>query len=106
MMIGANLAGAYREDIQTCEKIANRIGVAFQIRDDILDVTSDNETMGKSVHSDERNQKTTFVSLYGMDSALETVEKLSQDAMRLLDSLTGENAFLKELFEALISRNN
>ncbi len=106
MMIGATLAGASREDIQTCEKIANRIGVAFQIRDDILDVTSDNETMGKSVHSDERNQKTTFVSLYDMDSALETVEKLSQDAMRLLDSLTGENAFLKELFEALISRNN
>ena len=106
MMIGATLAGASREDIATCEKIANRIGVAFQIRDDILDVTSDNETMGKSVHSDERNQKTTFVSLYGMDSALQTVEKLSEDAMKLLDSLTGENAFLKELFEALISRNN
>jgi geranylgeranyl diphosphate synthase type II len=106
MMIGATLAGASREDVETCEKIANRIGVAFQIRDDILDVTSDSETMGKSVHSDERNQKTTFVTLYGLDNALQTVEKLSDDAMRLLNSLTGENAFLKELFEALISRNN
>ena len=106
MMIGATLAGASREDVQTCEKIANRIGVAFQIRDDILDVTSDTKTMGKSVHSDERNQKTTFVSLYGLESAKETVGRLSEDAMKLLDSLTGENAFLKSLFEALISRNN
>ena len=106
MLIGATLAGASREDLKTCEEIADRIGVAFQIRDDILDVTSDSKTMGKSVHSDERNQKTTFVSLYGMDNALQTVERLSEDALRLLDSLTGENAFLKELFTALVSRSN
>ena len=106
MMIGATLAGASREDIRTCEEIADRIGVAFQIRDDILDVISDNETMGKSVHSDERNKKTTFVTLYGMESAEQTVERLSGDALRLLDSLTGENAFLRDLFKALISRTN
>ena len=106
MLIGATLAGASREDLKTCEEIAERIGVAFQIRDDILDVTSDSKTMGKSVHSDERNQKTTFVTLYGMDNALQTVERLSDDALRLLDSLTGENAFLKELFTALVSRSN
>lgn len=106
MMIGAILAGASEEDIENCEKIADKIGVAFQIQDDILDVTSTTEELGKPVHSDERNEKTTFVSLYGLDKAREEVRRLSMEAVELLHGLSGENKFLEELLISLIERKN
>lgn len=106
MMIGAILAGASEEDIANCEKIANKVGVAFQIQDDILDITSTTEELGKPVHSDERNEKTTYVTLYGMEKAREDVRKLSLEAEELLKSLSGENKFLSELLLSLIDRKN
>lgn len=106
MMIGAVLAGASREDVENCGRIAEKVGYAFQIRDDILDLLSCDEELGKPVHSDERNKKTTYVSLYGLERAEEAVRTLSEEAIALLHGLTGENAFLQNLLLHLVERKN
>lgn len=104
MMIGAILAGAGKEQIQSIEKIAYNVGVAFQIQDDILDVTSTTEVLGKPVGSDEKNHKVTYVSLNGLETAKKDVERLSKEALSLLEKLPGENPFLAELITSLITR--
>ena len=105
MMIGALLGGASEEDVKKVERIAEYVGVAFQIQDDILDVTSTSEVLGKPVHSDEKNEKTTYVTLMGIDEAKKEVERLSNEAITLLHQLPGKNAFLEELLLQLIHRN-
>ena len=106
MMIGATLAGASREDIQTCEKIANRIGVAFQIRDDILDITGNQEILGKPVGSDEKNEKQTYVRLYCLEQAQSAVNTYTEKSLEIFDSLHRKNSFLRELIITLIERNH
>ena len=105
MMIGAILGGASEEEVRKVEKIAGYIGVAFQIQDDILDVTGTSEVLGKPVHSDEKNEKTTYVTLMGIPEAEKEVERLSKDAIRLLHELPGENVFLERLLLQLIHRD-
>ena len=104
MMIGAILAGAKDEEIKAVEKIAYNVGIAFQIQDDILDITSSLEVLGKMTGSDEKNNKVTYVTLNGMDTAKEAVEKLSKEAIGLLDSFENKNEFLNQLIEELITR--
>lgn len=104
MMIGAVLAGAGAEDIQKIEKIAENIGIAFQIQDDILDVTSSLEVLGKQTGSDEKNHKVTYVSLNGLEKSGEDVRRLSEEAMDGLRSFTARNEFLEQLVENLITR--
>ena len=87
------------------ERIAEYVGVAFQIQDDILDVTSTSEVLGKPVHSDEKNEKTTYVTLMGIDEAKKEVERLSNEAITLLHQLPGKNAFLEELLLQLSHRD-
>lgn len=106
MMIGAVLGGASKEEILTVEQIAKNIGIAFQIQDDILDVTSTKEVLGKPVLSDEKNEKTTYVTLKGLNTAKEDVRRISGEAIRLLDGLKNSNAYLKQLLEELIHRKN
>ena len=86
------------------EKAAGNIGLAFQIQDDILDVTSTDEELGKPVHSDEKNNKVTYVTLFGIEKASEQVEMLSEKAVELLKSLNKNNEFLYLLIEKLIKR--
>ena len=105
MMIGAILGGASDAEIQSVEKIAHYVGVAFQIQDDILDVTSTEEVLGKPIHSDEKNQKTTYVILLGIEQAQKKVEELSNEAIALLHQFTGENAYLEQLLIQLIHRD-
>ncbi len=105
MMAGAILAGAKAEEIDIVEKIAKSIGVAFQIQDDILDVTGDSNQLGKAVLSDEKNHKTTYVSLLGVNISKEHVKRYSRDAIELLESLNKDDAFLKFLFVKLIDRD-
>ena len=105
MMIGAVLGGASAEDTKTIEQIAKNVGIAFQIQDDILDVTSTTEVLGKPVHSDEKNDKTTYVTLYGVEGAAQIVEEKSREAIAMLKSLPGENTYLEELLMRLIYRN-
>ena len=102
MMIGAILGGASEEEVRKVERIAGYVGTAFQIQDDILDVTSTREVLGKPTHSDEKNEKTTYVTLIGIPEAEKEVERLSGEAIRLLHELSGENAFLEHLLLQLI----
>ena len=104
MMIGAVLAGANDIEVQKVEQIAKNVGIAFQIQDDILDVTSTVEVLGKPVLSDEKNEKTTYVTLEGIEQARLIVEQLSNEAILLLQELGGEDAFLKNLLTELIHR--
>ncbi len=104
MMVGAVLAGASEEEVRTVEQVAGDVGLAFQIRDDILDVTSTTEVLGKPVHSDERNEKTTYVTLKGLEAAEKDVEEISGRALKSLESLSRENPFLTELIKSLIYR--
>lgn len=104
MMVGALLAGASEEEIKTVEQVALDVGLAFQIRDDILDVTSTLETLGKPIHSDDKNEKTTYVTLRGLEQASRDVEEISGRALSRLASLPYENEFLTELIKSLIYR--
>lgn len=104
MLIGAVLGGAADEDCKIVESLASKIGMAFQIRDDILDVTGSEETLGKPVNSDEKNKKTTYVTLEGMEKAKTDVEQISAQALKDLDELPGNNEFLEQLIHLLINR--
>lgn len=104
MMIGAILAGASSDEVSRVEQIAAKLGLAFQIQDDVLDVTSSLEVLGKPVGSDEKNNKATYVTFEGLDKAVSDVERISKEAEEQLDDLGYDDAFLKELFEYLIHR--
>ncbi len=104
LMVGAILGGADTRKVELIEKAGSNVGIAFQIQDDILDIISTTEELGKPVGSDEKNQKSTYVSLYGMDNAKEKVKELSQEAEGILRELGFEDSFLSGLFEYLIYR--
>ena len=104
MVIGAILAGATKNEQKVIEQVARKVGMAFQIQDDLLDITSTTEELGKPVGSDEKNQKFTFVSLYGVEESKEIQESLIAQAVSLMDSLVVRNDFLKELLLSLVQR--
>ena len=104
LMIGAALAGAGQKQIDEMERIGYLVGVAYQIEDDILDVTSTLEELGKPIGSDEKNHKTTYVTLVGIEKAKEEAERLSEEALDRLHTLLGENTFLEELIRSLVNR--
>lgn len=104
MLMGAVLAGASKEEQKIIEEIALDVGMAFQIQDDILDVVGDAKVIGKPVLSDDKNHKTTYVTLYGLEEAKEKVRVYSQRAIKQLTNLKYENEFLVELIKKLITR--
>lgn len=104
MVIGAVLAGATDGEVKRIEQVAANVGLAFQIEDDILDVTSTTEVLGKPVGSDDKNNKTTYVTIEGLDAAAKEVETLSNKAVEMLDSFVVKNEFLTELLFGLIHR--
>ena len=107
MMIGAVLAGACDEAVDIIEQAAYEIGIAFQIQDDILDVTSTFEELGKPIGSDEKNNKTTYVTLKGIDEASREQKELSAHAISRLEALGQkgfQNEFLTDLVKSLITR--
>ena len=83
MMIGAVLADASHEAVETCEKIARNVGIAFQIQDDILDITATTESLGKPAHSDEINGKRTYAAIHGLEASRGTVRELTEEAVEL-----------------------
>lgn len=103
LMTGAILAGASSEETKAMETAGTKLGMAFQIVDDILDVSGIQEKLGKPVGSDARNQKTTYVT-FGMEEAKEEVARLSEEAVKILDRFSGEHTFLRELFLYLVHR--
>lgn len=104
MMIGAILAGATETEIRAVETIAGKVGLAFQIQDDILDVTSTAEVLGKPIHSDEKNEKTTYVTWKGLEAAQAEVKRLSEEAIEELKGLEPADEYLETLLESLIYR--
>lgn len=106
MMIGAVLGGADEAQIAAVEQMAAAIGMAFQIQDDILDVTGTQEQLGKPVLSDEKNHKTTYVTLFGIEQAKKDVAEISGRAVEILHGLPGENPFLESLIQMLVTREN
>ena len=106
MLIGAILGGAADEDCKIVERLALNLGVAFQIQDDILDVAGNEAETGKPVGSDGKNEKTTYVTLEGLDKAREDVKALSEKAVQDLGELPGSNEFLEQLIRALIEKTD
>ena len=104
LMAGAALAGAGKKELRSLEEIGRNVGMAFQIQDDILDLTSTTKELGKPVLSDAKNEKTTYVSLYGMEKAKYAVEEYSNQALKKLTGLPAESAYLNTLIVKLIHR--
>ena len=104
MMIGAILGGASADEVKCVEEIASAVGLAFQIQDDILDVTSTSEALGKPVLSDEKNQKTTYVTLFGIEKSREIAARLSAEAVSIWEEQGEGCAFLLELTKYLTTR--
>lgn len=105
LMIGAILAGASEKEVSLMEEAGTKLGLAFQIQDDILDVTSSLEVLGKPIGSDARNEKATYVAFEGLEKAGAEVERLSREAVAILDGFKREHTFLRELFMYLIHRD-
>lgn len=101
---GSILAGANEEELKYAAEYAEKLGLAFQIIDDILDCTSDEKTLGKPIGSDEKNGKTTYVTLLGIDGAKAEAERLSDEALTALCKIKGDNAALRELTADLLDR--
>lgn len=104
--MGAILAGAPEDDIAKLLKIAENTGIAFQIRDDILDVKGSSEEMGKTLGKDAEENKATYVSIHGLSKAEQDVESLTREALELFDSLTARNDFLRALIVSLMTRTH
>lgn len=106
MEIGAVLSGASREDAEQIRLAAEKIGLAFQIRDDILDVTGDEATLGKPIGSDEKNEKSTYVTFEGQAKAESDAARLTEDAVSILLTYADRDSFLIRLTDHLVSRNH
>ena len=104
LMVGAILAGAPEETVDALEKCGYDIGIAFQIQDDILDVTGNEAELGKPVGSDEKNHKLTYVSAHGLKESEKEVERLSLEAAGILQKLRFSDTFMEELVTFLIHR--
>ena len=104
-MIGGILAGASGEEVGLLEQSGRYLGIAFQIQDDILDRIGDEEKIGKPLHSDERNEKSTFVSLHGIEASREKVREYTEKSLACLNGTEGEKSFLSELITWLIDRD-
>ncbi len=105
MTIGAVLAGAASDQVKAVEEIAAKVGLAFQIQDDILDVTGSAKELGKPIHSDEKNEKTTYVTWKGIDGAKALVDKLSREALQQMEGLGAPDEYLAQLLVSLINRS-
>ena len=105
MVVGAILGGANEKQLYDVERVASCVGMAFQIQDDILDLIGEEEKLGKPIHSDEKNQKTTYVTIHGLERSKQKVKELSDEAVELVKKLNGTQ-FLQELIAYLTVREN
>lgn len=110
LMVGGVLAGIGQDTLDKLQRIGSCLGIAFQLQDDILDITSSTEVLGKPVGSDERNHKRTYIAIEGMDKTVKMQKELSIKAVDMLDSLMDEmtdkeaGLFLKDLIISLVER--
>lgn len=104
LMIGGILAGATEEQVTKLQLIGRKVGTAYQIQDDILDVTGTDEVLGKPTNSDEKNKKVTYVTLKGIDAAKEEVKRLVDEALEILKTLEPEDEFLELMLLSMVNR--
>lgn len=104
LMNGAILAGADDNKVKEYEAMGDKLGLAFQIMDDILDVTSSEEVLGKPVFSDEKNQKVTYVSMYGIEKAKQDYFELCKAVNEAAEKLGGKDGFLVKYCQNLVNR--
>lgn len=103
--IGCILAGADDQLVEVAEKFGEKLGVAFQMIDDILDGTSDTKTLGKTAGSDEKNNKDTIVVRLGVEYCRELAKKYTDEAYECLEKFEGDSSTLKKLAAYLLERN-
>ena len=106
IMSGAILGEAPEEDIRKLEKFGENLGLAFQIKDDILDVIGSTEKLGKNVLSDEESNKSNFITMHGLEYCIKECERLTKDSIEILDSLSVDTKDLKVLTKELLDREN
>lgn len=106
IVAGAILGEAPKEDIIKLERFGKNLGLAFQIKDDILDVIGNTEKLGKNVLSDEESNKTNFITMYGLDYCIKECERLTRESIEILDSLSVNTNDLKILTTKLLDREN
>ena len=104
IMSGAILGEAPEEDIRKLEKFGENLGLAFQIKDDILDVIGSTEKLGKNVLSDEESNKSNFITMYGLEYCIKECERLTKESIEILDSLSVDTKDLKVLTKELLDR--
>lgn len=104
-MVGGILAGAADREVERLEQMGRKLGIAFQIQDDILDVVGDEKKLGKPVHSDENNDKSTFAAMNGIEASRAKVREYTDAALRDLEEFDGEKEFLTELMNWLVERD-
>lgn len=106
ILAGAILGNAPEDDIKALEKFGENLGLAFQIKDDILDVIGSTEKLGKNVLSDEESNKTNFITMHGLEYCIKECENLTKDSIDILESLSVDTRDLKILTKELLDREN
>jgi len=106
VLSSAVICGAKEDEYKSLEKYAENLGIAFQIKDDILDVEGDLETMGKKSHSDAVKMKSTYVSIYGLEKSKEMLSHVTDNAIESIKGFGERGSFLKELALFLLNRNS
>ena len=106
MRFGGYLAKVSDEDLANIDEFGKMLGLAFQIRDDILDVEGTAENMGKTIGKDAAEQKATYPSVFGMEKSKQIAEKYTKAAMKILEIYDSKAQLLKELTNELLQRNN
>lgn len=108
LMIGAILAGASDDEVAKMEEVGTQIGIAFQIQDDILDIVGDESVIGKPLHSDEKNEKSTYAAIHGLEASRQKVRHCTEQGISILNRLSVKNEsakeFLHELMISLVGR--
>ena len=104
ILCGAILGNANEEDISRLKEYGEKLGLAFQIKDDILDIIGDVDILGKNIRADECNNKTTFITMYGLEKCKEKCNALTQECFQILKTLKVSTKYLEEITEFLLKR--
>ncbi|MDR3596772.1 farnesyl diphosphate synthase [Clostridium sp.] len=106
ILAGAILANAPENDLKALEEYGNKLGIVFQIKDDILDVIGDSSILGKNTHADEEHNKTNFISVYGLTKCNELCDLLTEECIKILRNLSVNAECLVDLTYTLLNREN
>lgn len=104
LIVGGILGGASDDEMKILNEFGQKLGLAFQIKDDILDVVGDTKLLGKNIHKDKSSNKTTFITRFGLETCKEMCKSLTEDCIELLNRVKGDTHNLKEITLFLLKR--